>query len=168
MGLTGWNPNTQGVNLDLDKLYLLNGYAFTCDRAAAVETTANICMLITTPADKTVIANFGCESGDGATGTFTEGVTATGGNALSKINRNRASANTSTLTITDQATASGGTLLKTKYLGASSPGASGGSPGAVRAFADWILKPSTKYHVKLVNNDDATQNMRIVLNWMEL
>lgn len=83
-----------------------------------------------------------------------------GGSAVTPVNRNRNSANTSDLTITkDTSPATGGTLLMEHFIGA------GFNTEGSKRGQEWILKPSTSYYVEVY--DTSNINAYLDLNWYE-
>ena len=79
-------------------------------------------------------------------------------NALTAHNRNRTSSNTCQLVITHTPTGSGdGTLLySNQWGGPAGPGASSlGEGGATSEAHQWVLKPNTKYLVRVTSTTDS-------------
>jgi len=99
---------------------------------------------------------------------FYEGTTTSSdGTAVTIFNRNRNSANTSgtTLFYTPSVTADGTELAPDYIFGGSKSKAGGGEGGF---DSEYVLKPSTKYLVKITNQSGAVENIIISPTWYEI
>jgi len=99
---------------------------------------------------------------------FYEGTTTSSdGTALTIFNRNRNSANTSgtTLFYTPSVTADG-TELPPDYIFGGSKSKAGGGEGGFDS--EYVLKPSTKYLVRITNQSGAAENIIISPTWYEI
>jgi len=96
-----------------------------------------------------------------------EGTTASAnGTGLAELNLNRTSTNTATATAFHTPTVTTeGTLLQQKFL----PGGVGPlAPGSSHsAGAEWILKASTKYLVRVTNRSGGAIQLSIMAEWYE-
>lgn len=92
------------------------------------------------------------------------------GNALTPINRNRTSLNTSGLTICHTpVSGANGTLLLNEHWGVdSAPGKQGGGIGGEGTGGrdEFILKPSTVYLIKVISGTNSNR-ISIILDWYE-
>jgi len=101
-----------------------------------------------------------------------EGVTTSADGAAVTINNtNRSSANTPSTVLTTAPTVTDvGTLIHTQWIPPSATGV-GQSPAGVVGETngeEWILKPSTKYLIRMTNNSGATIAYRYEMLWYEI
>lgn len=136
-----------------------------------VSNGANVDMLLVTGA-KEAHAVWEVFAGGQVTVTLYEAPTVTAGNegtALTAYNMKRASTNTPTAaayhTPTVGATGSV-TLVNARILpGGTSPTTRVG--GGIRAGSEWILKPSTKYLMRVNNSSGGAIAVNVVMEWYE-
>jgi hypothetical protein len=98
-----------------------------------------------------------------------EGPTATAGTALTAYNMKRSSLIAPTATVTHtptNVTAGSVALVNGRILpGGNSPTTRVG--GGIRSGIEWILKPSTKYLMRVNNGSGSNTPINIVLEWYE-
>jgi len=127
---------------------LHDGTAYSCSDVVNVSSTTQYWM-VTTP-DTTAWAHmiFDAECTGEMLLTITEGADRTGTTALSKINHNRNSANTSGLTMHrgySAGTTNGAVTLRSTRVGSTGVGSKTISGGGLRGQNEYILKQNTKY-----------------------
>jgi hypothetical protein len=95
-----------------------------------------------------------------------EAPTTSSGTALTAINNNRVSSNVTTATIVHTPTVTAdGTLLELKLIEGTGGGQAIGSSGGSRI--EFILKPSTKYLVRMTNDNNAASRAWVNVSWYE-
>jgi len=97
--------------------------------------------------------------------------TSADGAAVGTLNVNRNSTNTAGTVLTTGPTITGdGTLIHTQWTPPTATGV-GQSPAGIIGETngeEWILKPSTKYLIRVTNNSGATISYRYELLWYEI
>lgn len=108
-------------------------------------------------------------AGGQVTVSLYEAPTTSGGTAVTAYNMKRESTNTplSTVVHTPTVTATGSVALVNGRIlpGGTSPQTRVG--GGIRSGAEWILKPSTKYMMRVNNTSGSTIAVNVVLEWYE-
>jgi len=130
------------------------GCHFTVSRTATMDTVTTNTVTITTPASAVGYIHMVAQIELTAAGswTFNESPQATDGSAITAINNDRNSTTTSGSTIKAGAVVwtSAGTVIETHYVGANNPASKLG--GGADTREEYILKPSTMYAVRVLNN----------------
>lgn len=160
MSLTGAHLSETGNKFpDSPQARIHQGRMFHCSHLeSAVADDGFVQMVMTTPdaTDYTHMTVYAACGGN-AIFSFHEGATFTGGTALATPNQKRYSTATWRGTMTSQpdTVPNTGTQLLIQFL----PGGSGGNAiGAGTEFnAEWALKPSTNYLIRLQNVSGQTQ-----------
>ena len=143
-----------------------SGSSFTTSYIADIGNGANLDMLIVTP-DSLAYAHLLYEIDVQAEAQLYiyENVTATAGDAVVAYNRNRvgtpASA-TVVVTSTPTGITEGSTIIRSRHMGS---GKSIG--GGDRGTHEFILKPNTKYLVRLTNSTSGDNYMSVIFDWYE-
>lgn len=97
-----------------------------------------------------------------------EGGTATGGATVDIGNENRIGPVTTTVTLKQGVTLSGGVAFRTKTIFGSGSTSGGGSRVGTDVLGrETVLKPNTLYQVKLTNVAGNTANIQFELSWYE-
>jgi hypothetical protein len=110
-------------------------------------------------------------SGDIDVQIYEDSTASADGSPLTSFNTNRNSSNTPLLVFNDAPTITGvGTLMHTTWVVPTAAGIGGSAEGisGVTSGEEWILKPSTKYLVRVTNNSGDTIAYRYELLWYEL
>ena len=155
------------VTIDTIHNWIHEGVVYTATELdLTLAADASIELLLRVPAATYV--HFGADAavGSDASVWFFEDPTSTDdGSAVSRINRNRASANTSSLLVFTGPTLTGdGTKLSEGLI----PGGSGGNANGGQAVSlmEWILNEGD-YLVRLTNEDGGASADSIALHWYE-
>lgn len=140
------------------------GGAYVIAHSGTKNSSEEINIVFTTPALATAGIHLTvAASGSGvSTLAIREGAVSSGGSAATARNRNRNSANTSTLTspVTDATVSSSGTVLFSLGIGA------GQKESGEHRGDEFLLKASTKYALQLTSGA-ASNALRLVANWYE-
>ena len=139
-------------------------------KAAGILTTATQFLHLVTPAATAGLVHLktseAASSGTKLTLELFEGGTvAANGTAVAGVNRNRnSSASAGMLAYHTPTTPAPTTLIDTIYAPAS---AGPQTNKGMITDSEFILKPATKYFVKLTNGDGGTQDLSVYLQWYE-
>jgi len=163
------DPSTHAiVCIDHSAHEICEGNKFYAEHVdAAMANAAKIEMLIVTPnSTKWAHAFIGVSVTGASTLQIYEAPTVTNpGTPLVKVNRNRNSDIAATVVITHTpATTDDGTLIQTKYCGATGKFSADGEDQ--RNENMWLLKQNTKYLVRLTADADGIKG-KIFCNWCE-
>ena len=135
---------------------------------SSVANGANLDLQLTTGA-KEAHTTWEVFAGGQVTVSLYEAPTTSGGTAVTAYNLKRSSTNTPTGAVahTPTVTATGTvTLVNGRILpGGNSPQTRVG--GGIRSGAEWILKPATKYLMRVNNSSGSTIAVNCVLEWYE-
>jgi len=136
------------VTIDLAHAKIHDGLLFHTPFSVSVGTGTVASVLISAPATGVYHLAFHIDASNSGTWAFSEAPNASGGSALVSFNKNRTSANTSTLTHTHTPTyVSSGTVLTSGAIGTSGLGVSD-SGGGANERDEWILNASTLYLIR--------------------
>ena len=141
------------------------GAMFTASyRTADLDNAANLDLILTTPADDWPHLIAKPAIGGGADFSFYEAPAFTGGTAVAAHNNNRNSARTygGAIVHTPTVTEPGSPLLLGVYLPGGTGGQATGSAG-VGFEAEWVLKASTSYLIRLTNRSGQSRRASIAL-----
>ena len=145
-----------------------NGNMYDADLAdLALANNGVLEFIIQTGAGDLVHMQFRGSGGGDVNLQLYEGTTfSAAGTAVTPVNRNRASSNTSVVTVTHTPTLSAdGTKLADDLV----PGGTGGNAtgGSADIFGEWILQASTVYMLRAINISGSTKPVFIGLDWIE-
>lgn len=158
------------ITSDHSYIHAGKGYKWNVSKALTAE--AVYIYEFTTPAAATAYIHwrpvFLGSSANAVTLTFIEGGTYTGGSAMTNIyNKNRNSSNTSGVSIKEGLTESvAGTQLDSLIAGSGSTSARTGG-GAEGSEDEWVLKPATKYYLKLTVAAVTNTTIQLSAFWYE-
>lgn len=145
------------------------GDGFTLCLATADLSAADIGFSWTTPAGtKRMHMWISASSTEDAVFTFYEGGTPAGGGAATPLNRNRGSGTTSSATLFKSgavSTGGGPATLCQKRWGTNGIGNQSGTGAGDRAVNEWVLNPSTSYH--LIMSGAGNEPAWLELDWYE-
>lgn len=168
-GLIPYDEET-GAVLTIDTLHheVHEGEMFHAAHTASVANGANLDFQLTTGA-KDVHSAWEVFAGGQVTVSLFEAPTTSGGTAVAAYNMHRDSPNTPqsavvhTPTVSDTGSVA---LVNGRILpGGTSPTTRVG--GGIRAGTEWILKPNTKYLLRVNNSSGGTIAINAVLEWYE-
>ena len=137
-----------------------DGVNFNATFAGTTSTSMNMMVTTGTAGSGYIHFTASVEANKAFTFNFCEAPTATGGTAITSYNHLRSSAVTSPVTVTKNPTVTtiGTTILESHIVGATNPASKVG--GGAEHKNEWLLKPSTKY---LLNVVDATATTAVII-----
>lgn len=164
MGLADSLPGVPRVGIDFAHSKIHGGEAFSAAHSVSVGTGTAVTVLVTTPATGECHLDFSVEATNSGTWTFSEAPNASGGTAIVAYDKNRISANVSTVTNTHTATyVSSGSVIESHCIGTAGQGNSSGG-GASQSRHEYVLHESTLYLIRFVALNAAT-NVAVNLSY---
>jgi hypothetical protein len=157
-------------NIPTDHAYIHEGIFYEAYAKTTLATAGTTTIALTTPANKYLHQNPSrvVTNADNLTITVYEAQTYTGGTAITPVNHNRNSSNTSGATIRSSATATAtGTAIQQIYIGGGTGSGSTRSGSDFGNFNEWILKPKTTYLYVITNGSTSSNTVQINFAWYE-
>lgn len=142
----------KAVSIDYAHEEIHEGKHYIFSRTKTMDTVTANTVVITTPASSAGFIHMVAAAELTAAGswTFSEAPETSAGSTLTSYNSKRNSTNTSGATYAGGVVwTSAGTVLETHYIGANNPASKLGGGAEIRA--EYILKPSTKYGIRIAN-----------------
>jgi len=178
MDTKAYDKFTSGVrSIDTDHSYIHDGIGFVCSKVLSLTGSATLDCTFVTPGIGAGLPNVfmhmrpisAWSSASAVLIDFYEGATTTGGTLVTgSFNRNRNVPKDSSMILTSGVTTSvTGTLLTSNYVGTAGTPAKVAGGGTVGSFEEIVLKPSTKYLLRIVNQTSTATSVDVSLFWYE-
>lgn len=157
------------ICLEAEHATIHDGIHFVVENFITLGSGVTSNMIIETPASQSAHFVFETYALDGAAEFEfrTDASTTSNGTIYTPINNNRISSNTSSLVFRlDPSTVTDGTLMTRSRIGSGTI-PTDKSGGNIQRNREFILKPSSKYQIKIINQAGATNNIGFVFSYYE-